>query len=109
MFVPLCGKSLDLRHLASLGHEVVGVELSPIAVRRSSIDSGAAPRPNGATLPCSVGGGRRLYSRRLLPRVRRGAVAPLSRACSTGCPDRAASAAAACSVEHLLATVPRGS
>jgi thiopurine S-methyltransferase len=31
VFVPLCGKSLDLAHLASLGHEVVGVEVSPIA------------------------------------------------------------------------------
>ena len=28
VFVPLCGKSLDLQWLASRGHEVVGVELS---------------------------------------------------------------------------------
>lgn len=33
IFVPLCGRSLDLRWLAERGHEVVGVELSPIAVR----------------------------------------------------------------------------
>lgn len=33
IFVPLCGKSLDLLWLASQGHRVVGVELSPIAVR----------------------------------------------------------------------------
>ncbi len=32
VFVPLCGKSLDLLWLASQGHPVVGVELSPIAV-----------------------------------------------------------------------------
>lgn len=33
IFVPLCGKSLDMLWLASQGHEVIGVELSPIAVR----------------------------------------------------------------------------
>ncbi len=33
IFVPLCGKSLDLAWLAAQGHSVIGVELSPIAVR----------------------------------------------------------------------------
>lgn len=33
VFVPLCGKSLDLMWLHQLGHDVVGVELSPLAVR----------------------------------------------------------------------------
>lgn len=33
IFVPLCGKSLDLLWIASQGHKVVGVELSPLAVR----------------------------------------------------------------------------
>lgn len=32
VFVPLCGKSLDLIWLAQRGHEVIGVELSPVAV-----------------------------------------------------------------------------
>lgn len=32
VFVPLCGMSLDMIWLAGQGHEVVGVELSPIAV-----------------------------------------------------------------------------
>jgi thiopurine S-methyltransferase len=32
VFVPLCGKSLDMLWLAQQGHEVIGVELSPIAV-----------------------------------------------------------------------------
>ncbi|MEJ2059725.1 MAG: thiopurine S-methyltransferase [Gammaproteobacteria bacterium] len=32
VFVPLCGKSLDLLWLAGEGHRVLGVELSPIAV-----------------------------------------------------------------------------
>jgi thiopurine S-methyltransferase len=33
MFVPLCGKSRDLLWLRARGHAVLGVELSPIAVR----------------------------------------------------------------------------
>lgn len=33
IFVPLCGKSLDLIWLEEQGHEVVGVELSPLAVK----------------------------------------------------------------------------
>lgn len=33
VLVPLCGKSLDLVWLAAQGHEVVGVELSPLAVQ----------------------------------------------------------------------------
>tara|TARA_Y100001933_G_scaffold226751_1_gene240967 strand:+ start:7620 stop:8279 length:660 start_codon:yes stop_codon:yes gene_type:complete len=33
VFVPLCGKSLDLGWLASQGHEVYGVELAETAVR----------------------------------------------------------------------------
>jgi len=33
VFVPLCGKSLDMLWLAQQGHEVIGVELSPIAAR----------------------------------------------------------------------------
>lgn len=33
VFVPLCGKSLDMIWLAQQGHEVIGLELSPLAVR----------------------------------------------------------------------------
>jgi thiopurine S-methyltransferase len=33
VFVPLCGKSLDMIWLAQQGHEVIGLELSSIAVR----------------------------------------------------------------------------
>lgn len=33
VFVPLCGKSLDLLWLAGQGHDVIGIELSPLAVR----------------------------------------------------------------------------
>ena len=33
VFVPLCGKSRDMLWLRAQGHEVLGVEISPIAVR----------------------------------------------------------------------------
>jgi thiopurine S-methyltransferase len=33
IMVPLCGKTLDMVYLRSLGHKIVGVELSPIACR----------------------------------------------------------------------------
>ena len=33
VFVPLCGKSLDMLWLRQQGHSVLGVELSPVAVR----------------------------------------------------------------------------
>ena len=33
VFVPLCGKSLDMRWLRDAGYQVIGVEVSPIAVR----------------------------------------------------------------------------
>lgn len=33
VFVPMCGKSKDMLWLRNLGYEVIGVELSPVAVR----------------------------------------------------------------------------
>lgn len=33
VFVPLCGKTLDMRWLTSQGYRVIGVELSPLAVQ----------------------------------------------------------------------------
>jgi thiopurine S-methyltransferase len=43
VLVPLCGKSLDLGWLAARGHHVVGVELSPIAVRAFFEERGTQP------------------------------------------------------------------
>ncbi|AXS79718.1 thiopurine S-methyltransferase [Dechloromonas sp. HYN0024] len=43
VFVPLCGKSLDLLWLAGQGHAVIGVELSPLAVRAFFRESGLQP------------------------------------------------------------------
>jgi thiopurine S-methyltransferase len=44
VLVPLCGKSLDMLWLASRGHRVLGVELSPIAVEAFFRENGLHPR-----------------------------------------------------------------
>lgn len=44
IFVPLCGKSLDLMWLRRRGHDIVGVELSPIAVKSLFKESRLQPR-----------------------------------------------------------------
>ncbi|GAB6050598.1 thiopurine S-methyltransferase [Hydrogenophilus islandicus] len=43
VFVPLCGKSLDLLWLREQGHTVVGVELSPVAVSQFFAENDATP------------------------------------------------------------------
>ncbi len=43
VFVPLCGKSLDLRWLRDQGHEVWGVELSPLALQQFFSEQGLKP------------------------------------------------------------------
>jgi thiopurine S-methyltransferase len=44
IFVPLCGKSLDLLWLKDKGHDVVGVELSPIALESFCMENGIPAR-----------------------------------------------------------------
>jgi thiopurine S-methyltransferase len=44
IFVPLCGKSLDLMWLRSLGHAVTGVELSPVALEAFFMEHGIPAR-----------------------------------------------------------------
>jgi thiopurine S-methyltransferase len=44
VFVPLCGKSLDLVWLRQRGHTVVGVELSDLAVQAFCMENGIAAR-----------------------------------------------------------------
>jgi thiopurine S-methyltransferase len=44
VLVPLCGKTLDLLWLASQGHRVLGVELSPIAVEALFREQGLTPQ-----------------------------------------------------------------
>jgi len=43
VYVPLCGKSLDMVWLAGLGHTVVGSELSALAVRDFFAERGLSP------------------------------------------------------------------
>jgi thiopurine S-methyltransferase len=43
VFVPLCGKSLDMLWLRGEGHPVLGVELSPLAVAAFFADNGLVP------------------------------------------------------------------
>jgi thiopurine S-methyltransferase len=43
IFVPLCGKSLDLIWVMQQGNEVIGVELSPVAVKAFFNENGLAP------------------------------------------------------------------
>jgi thiopurine S-methyltransferase len=43
VFVPLCGKSLDMAWLAGRGHPIVGVELSAIAIREFFTAARATP------------------------------------------------------------------
>lgn len=43
VFVPLCGKSLDMRYLESLGHAVTGIELSEKAIGAYFEEGGETP------------------------------------------------------------------
>jgi thiopurine S-methyltransferase len=43
VFVPLCGKSLDMVWLRKNGHPVIGVELSPLAVEAFFAEQGISP------------------------------------------------------------------
>jgi thiopurine S-methyltransferase len=43
MFVPMCGKSNDMLWLLAQGYQVVGVELSPLAVEAFFSDNGLQP------------------------------------------------------------------
>lgn len=43
VFVPLCGKSLDMAWLAAQGHRVLGVELSRLAVEQFFAEHGLQP------------------------------------------------------------------
>ena len=53
VFVPLCGKSLDLLWLAGAGHPVTGVELSPLAVEAFFAENYLSPTRSQAG-PCEV-------------------------------------------------------
>ena len=50
VFVPLCGKSLDLAWLAGQGHRVLGVELAPIAISEFFAEQGLTPAIHASPL-----------------------------------------------------------
>ncbi len=44
VYVPLCGKSLDMHFLRDRGHEVIGTELSSLAIEQLFAELGETPR-----------------------------------------------------------------
>lgn len=50
VLVPLCGKSRDMIWLASQGHSVLGVELSPLAVEQFFSENGLQPQVHDSAL-----------------------------------------------------------
>ncbi|HET9986823.1 MAG TPA: thiopurine S-methyltransferase [Longimicrobiales bacterium] len=61
VFVPLCGKSVDMRWLRAHGHPVVGVELSPLAVASFFAENHLVPeRSRQGKLEVSEAGGIRI-------------------------------------------------
>ena len=58
VFVPLCGKSLDMLWLSDQGHAVLGVELSAIAVQAFFSENGYSPQhdTSGKFDLCEAGG-----------------------------------------------------
>lgn len=50
VFVPLCGKTLDMPWLAAQGHRVLGVELSPLAVAQFFEEHGLSPQVRDSPL-----------------------------------------------------------
>ncbi|WP_202845652.1 thiopurine S-methyltransferase [Luteimonas saliphila] len=48
VFVPLCGKSLDMVWLADQGHRVLGIELSELAITQFFDERGLSPRTHAS-------------------------------------------------------------
>ena len=62
VFVPLCGKSLDMHWLREQGHPVVGIELSSIAIRDFFEEAGIAAQTHShGALRRSSGSGYELF------------------------------------------------
>jgi thiopurine S-methyltransferase len=62
VFVPLCGKSLDMRYLESLGHPVYGVEFSETAVEAYFEEGGeSAEKTDGFYLTRFTGAHSTIY------------------------------------------------
>ena len=57
VFIPLCGKSLDMHWLRERGHPIVGCELSPVACRDFFTEAAipVTPEPDGARVLYKAG------------------------------------------------------
>jgi len=108
VFVPLCGKSRDLRWLAEQGHPVVGVELAEAAVRAFFEESGLPNRlEREARLPCHVSTDIRVFCGDIMELSvleLRGVTAVFDRAALVALPPRMR----VHYVDHVLRIVPEG-
>lgn len=108
VFVPLCGKSLDVRWLADQGHPVVGVELAESAVRSYFAEAGVACQlqrvPHHQLF---IGGPVSIYCGDFMDMIGlylRGVTVTYDRAALIALPP----AMRACYADHLLRIVPDG-
>jgi len=108
VFVPLCGKSLDLHWLAAAGHPVVGVELAEAAVRAFFEEAGLAVRVDReARLPRHVAGDLSIFCGDFMELTApdlRGVAAVFDRAALVALPPRMRQHY----VDHMLRIVPDG-
>lgn len=108
VFVPLCGKSLDLHWLAGQQHPVVGVELAEAAVRAFFAEAGLHPRlERDVRWSCYVHEALRIYCgdfMDLTARELRGVGGVYDRAALVALPPRMREHY----VDHLLRIVPDG-
>lgn len=108
VFVPLCGKSLDLHWLASQGHGVVGVELSDTAVRAFFDEAGLSARlERERLLTCHATDTIRLYCGDIMELTvldLHGVAAVYDRAALVALPPRMR----ANYVDHVLRIIPDG-
>jgi thiopurine S-methyltransferase len=108
VFVPLCGKSLDLHWLAGAGHPVVGVELAEAAVRGFFEEAGLSARlERESRLPCHATDAIRIYCGDVMELTAldlRGVAAVFDRAALIALPPRMRTHY----VDHVLRIVPDG-
>ena len=109
VFVPLCGKSLDMRWIEQRGHPVVGVELSGIAIDAYFFEGGetVAPETQGALVRYR-GRGTTIYGGdffELTAAELRGAEGVFDRGALVALPPEMRGRYA----DHLLRVVPDGS
>jgi len=108
VFVPLCGKSLDLHWLAARGHRVFGVELADAAVQAFFAEAGLGSRvERSARLPCHRAGDIGIYCGDVMELTAlelRGVGAVFDRAALVALPPRMRAHYA----DHVLRIVPDG-